>query len=217
MSPRDNVLVDDELEIERGFEDRLRPASFSEFVGQDRVCQNLRVFIQAARERSEPLDHALFYGPPGLGKTALAHVVAREMGAPLRSTAGPVIERAGGEVDPASGGVDLYARIKSGGPDTVLRPGAFVEVVVADRVFEKVARLPIAALHEGNKVYAVVGERLEEELWGRLGNTRRADSLLGKSITPYDVAEEILGSILASSSHADPHVERSTAADHGDE
>ena len=72
-----------------------------------------------------------------------------------------VIERTGGEVDPASGGVNLYARIKIVGAETVLRPGAFVEVVVPDRVFEKVIRLPAAALHDGAKVYAVVGERLE--------------------------------------------------------
>jgi len=89
------VRVEEEPEIERGVEDRLRPASFDEFVGQNQVRQNLRVFIQAARDRGEALDHALFYGPPGLGKTALSHVVAREMGAPLRATAGPVIERAG--------------------------------------------------------------------------------------------------------------------------
>jgi Holliday junction DNA helicase RuvB len=82
-------------ESELGVEYRLRPASLDEFVGQERVCQNLSVFIRAARERGEPLDHALFYGPPGLGKTSLAHVMARELGAPLRATSGPVIERAG--------------------------------------------------------------------------------------------------------------------------
>jgi Holliday junction DNA helicase RuvB len=95
VSLRDSVLGDEEFEVERGVGDRLRPASFEEFVGQDRVRQNLQVFIRAARGRGEALDHALFYGPPGLGKTALAHVVAREMGAPVRTTAGPAIERAG--------------------------------------------------------------------------------------------------------------------------
>ena len=73
----------------------LRPLSFDEYVGQDRVKDNLKVFIQAARERGEALDHVLFSGPPGLGKTTLAHIIAREMGANIKTTSGPVIERAG--------------------------------------------------------------------------------------------------------------------------
>jgi Holliday junction DNA helicase RuvB len=73
----------------------LRPVTFDEYVGQDRVKDNLKVFIQAARERGEALDHVLFSGPPGLGKTTLAHIIAREMGVNIKSTSGPVIERAG--------------------------------------------------------------------------------------------------------------------------
>jgi len=92
---RDELVTGEALDSERGVEARLRPADLDEFVGQSGLRENLRVFIQAARERGEPLDHALFYGPPGLGKTALAHVIAHEMGAPLRVTAGPVVERAG--------------------------------------------------------------------------------------------------------------------------
>jgi Holliday junction DNA helicase RuvB len=75
------------------FETRLRPPSFSEFVGQDTLKANLSVFIEAARKRDEPLDHCLFYGPPGLGKTTLAHIIAHEMGTELVTTSGPVIER----------------------------------------------------------------------------------------------------------------------------
>jgi Holliday junction DNA helicase RuvB len=77
------------------FEETLRPKSLDEMIGQDRLRANLSVFIRAARERGEVLDHLLFHGPPGLGKTSLACVVAREIGAPLRATSGPAIERTG--------------------------------------------------------------------------------------------------------------------------
>ncbi len=74
---------------------KLRPATLDEYIGQGAILSNLRVFIQAAKNREEALDHVLFAGPPGLGKTTLAHVIAREMGVSLKSTSGPVIERGG--------------------------------------------------------------------------------------------------------------------------
>lgn len=83
------------LEGEREFEASLRPTQLSEYVGQRRAADNLRVFIKAALQRKEVLDHVLLTGPPGLGKTTLAHIIGNEMGAEIRSTAGPVIERSG--------------------------------------------------------------------------------------------------------------------------
>ncbi len=81
----------EELELENS----LRPKTLSEYVGQEKVKEKLKIFIEAASKRKEALDHCLFYGPPGLGKTSLAHIIAHEMGSSIKSTSGPVIERPG--------------------------------------------------------------------------------------------------------------------------
>jgi Holliday junction DNA helicase RuvB len=88
-------IVDAEAAAQDVAEPSLRPATLDEFVGQRQLRDNLRIFIEAAKSRREPLDHVLFFGPPGLGKTTLAQIVARELGVGFRATSGPIIQRAG--------------------------------------------------------------------------------------------------------------------------
>src|SRR3954467_12963939 len=89
-----NTTVQDE-EVEEQLEQTLRPRDFANYIGQERLKKNLKLAIDAAKKREEPVDHVLLYGPPGLGKTTLAGVIAHEMGAQIRITSGPAIERAG--------------------------------------------------------------------------------------------------------------------------
>jgi Holliday junction DNA helicase RuvB len=89
------ATLDDEAPEEQEFENSLRPRDFASYIGQERLKKNLKLAIDAARGRGEPLDHILLYGPPGLGKTTMASVIANEMQAQIRVTSGPAIERAG--------------------------------------------------------------------------------------------------------------------------
>ena len=89
-------LINSELDNEEvQYDNSLRPSQLAEYVGQEKIKENLNIFIAAAKMREESLDHVLFYGPPGLGKTTLANIIAGEMGANLKSTSGPVIEKTG--------------------------------------------------------------------------------------------------------------------------
>jgi Holliday junction DNA helicase RuvB len=95
MDPRDNDLSKNLKPGEDKVEASLRPRGFAEYVGQHGVVDKLKVYVQAAAKRGEPLDHCLFSGPPGLGKTSLAHIIAKEMGVALHVTSGPAIEKKG--------------------------------------------------------------------------------------------------------------------------
>ena len=95
MAKRSEITTPDALDDEHGADASLRPTKLDEFVGQAKVKENLQIAIEAARSRKEPLDHALFFGPPGLGKTTLAIWMAKEMRVGLRITSGPALERSG--------------------------------------------------------------------------------------------------------------------------
>ena len=94
LNPDDEHLSPAERDIEKV----LRPQAFEDFTGQQKILTNLKVFVQAARQRGEALDHVLLHGPPGLGKTTLSNIIANEMGVGIKITSGPVLDKPGAGV-----------------------------------------------------------------------------------------------------------------------
>ena len=91
LDPTDSNYNNEELEIDKA----LRPLAFSDFSGQEHILENLKIFVEASNQRSDALDHTLFHGPPGLGKTTLAYILANELGVSLKVSSGPVLDKPG--------------------------------------------------------------------------------------------------------------------------
>ena len=95
---REDYLKSDDEDFssaDKEIEKALRPLSFDDFTGQEKIVDNLKIFVEAASQRSEPLDHVLLHGPPGLGKTTLSHIIANELGSNIKITSGPVLDKPG--------------------------------------------------------------------------------------------------------------------------
>lgn len=152
---------------EDGFEKNIRPATLAEYIGQPQVRDQMSIYIEAARRRGEPIDHVLIHGPPGLGKTTLANIIANEMGVNIRQTSGPVLERAG----------DLAALLTNLEPNDVL----FVDEI--HRLSPVVEEVLYPAM-EDNQLDIIIGEgpsarsiRLDLPPFTLVGATTRAGML----------------------------------------
>ena len=166
---------------ERGIEARLRPARLAEFIGQPRLRERLCIAVEAARGRGEPLDHVLLHGPPGLGKTTLAHILAGEMNAPIQVTSGPALERAG----------DLAAIL------TNLPPGGVLFIDEIHRLTAEVVERLYAAM-EDFAIDLVLGKgpaakslRLDLPPFTLVGATTRTGVLTGPLRDRFGIVERL--------------------------
>ncbi|MFZ4506664.1 MAG: Holliday junction branch migration DNA helicase RuvB [Fimbriimonas sp.] len=166
---RDDSITPEQNPAEGAYELSIRPKRLAEFIGQEKLKQNLNVFLRAAQQRSEPLDHVLLYGPPGLGKTTLAHIVGAEMGATVHVTSGPAIERQG----------DLVGIL------TNLDPGAVLFIDEIHRLSRVVEEILYPAM-EDYKVDILIGKgpaarsiRLDVPAFTVIGATTRQGLLTG--------------------------------------
>lgn len=170
LTGRENSLVDPHKRgAESAVETGLRPRRLAEFIGQPKLKENLAVFLKAAAQRGEPLDHLLLYGPPGLGKTTIAHIVAAEMDVPVHVTSGPAIERPG----------DLVGIL------TNLDPGSVLFVDEIHRLSRPVEEILYPAMEDG-KVDILIGKgpaarsiRLDLPRFTVIGATTRQGLLTG--------------------------------------
>jgi Holliday junction DNA helicase RuvB len=169
--------VDEDAHYEAG----LRPRLLDEYIGQERVRENLHVAIAAAKQRGEPLDHVLLHGPPGLGKTTLAYVIANEMGVPIRATSGPAIEKAG----------DLVGVV------TNLAPGEVLFIDEIHRMSPVVEEILYPAL-EDYEVDIIVGQgpsartvKMRLERFTLIGATTRTGLLTGPLRSRFGIAHRL--------------------------
>lgn len=177
----DDRLISNEPQRDDKIDNALRPQNLEEFVGQRKVCDNLEIYIKSASKRKAALDHVLLYGPPGLGKTSLAQIIAKEMGVGFRSTSGPVIEKSG----------DLAAILTSLEPNDVL----FIDEI--HRLSANVEEILYPAM-EDHKLDIIIGEgpaartvQVELQPFTLIGATTRAGLLTNPLRDRFGIQERL--------------------------